>query len=152
MIFCPGEANLISAKLRGLERKSHFSESEQSILGKRRLYTYCTEHVMQRSVRHRIVARSKRLLDLAGSIGLDARDNDETALRKRVAVLLFSRPLIDQNFGLVTSCQSLLHSLTHRLALARHRAAFGFNSETWATTDVVQPPKVTSFPRNQLRD
>ena len=44
---------------------------------------------MQQAVRHRIRARSKRLLDLAGSIGLDARDNDETALRKRVAVVLF---------------------------------------------------------------
>jgi hypothetical protein len=44
---------------------------------------------MQQAVRHRIFARGKRLVDLAGSIGLDARDNDETALRKRVAVVLF---------------------------------------------------------------
>ena len=48
---------------------------------------------MQQAVRHRILARSKRLLDLAGSIGLDARDNDETALRKRVAVVLFGGTL-----------------------------------------------------------
>lgn len=44
---------------------------------------------MQQAFRHQIRARGKRLLDLAGSIGLDARDNDETALRKRVAVVLF---------------------------------------------------------------
>jgi adenylate cyclase len=48
---------------------------------------------MQQAFCHRIRARSKRLLDLAGSIGLDARDNDETALRKRVAVVLFSGTL-----------------------------------------------------------
>jgi guanylate cyclase len=48
---------------------------------------------MQQAVRHRIRARSKRLLDLAGSIGLDARDNDEAALRKRVAVVLFGGTL-----------------------------------------------------------
>ena len=48
---------------------------------------------MQQGVRDRIRARSKRLLDLAGSIGLDARDNDETALRKRVAVVLFGGTL-----------------------------------------------------------
>ena len=48
---------------------------------------------MQQAVRHRIHARSKRLLDLAGGIGLDARDNDETALRKRVAVVLFGGTL-----------------------------------------------------------
>lgn len=48
---------------------------------------------MRQAVRHRILARSKRLLDLAGSIGLDARDNDETALRKRVAVVLFGGTL-----------------------------------------------------------
>ena len=40
-----------------------------------------------------IRARSKRFLDLAGSIGHDARDNDETALRKRVAVVLFGGTL-----------------------------------------------------------
>ena len=61
----------------------------KALWGKRPLYTYRTEHVMQQAVRHRIFARGKRLLDLAGSIGLDARDNDETALRKRVAVVLF---------------------------------------------------------------
>jgi adenylate cyclase len=44
---------------------------------------------MREAVRHRILARSKRLLDLAGSVGLDPRDNDETTLRKRVAVVLF---------------------------------------------------------------
>ena len=48
---------------------------------------------MRQAVRHRIFARGKRLLDLAGSIGLDARDNDETALRKRVAVVLFGGTL-----------------------------------------------------------
>jgi adenylate cyclase len=48
---------------------------------------------MQQAVRHRIHPRSRRLLDLAGSIGLDARDNDETALRKRVAVVLFGGTL-----------------------------------------------------------
>jgi adenylate cyclase len=48
---------------------------------------------MQEAVRHWIRARSKRLLDLAGNIGLDARDNDETALRKRVAVVLFGGTL-----------------------------------------------------------
>ena len=48
---------------------------------------------MQQAIGHRIRARSKRLLDLAGSIGLDARDNDETALRKRVAVVLFGGTL-----------------------------------------------------------
>jgi adenylate cyclase len=49
--------------------------------------------VVQQAVRHWILARSKRLLDLAGSIGLDARDSDETALRKRVAVVLFGGTL-----------------------------------------------------------
>ena len=83
----------LQIRCRGQEQRSHFNESEQSILGKRRLYTYCIERVMQQAVRHRIRARSKRLLDLAGSIGHDARDNDETALRKRVAVLLFSGTL-----------------------------------------------------------
>ena len=48
---------------------------------------------MQQAVRHRIRAHSKRLLDLAASIGHDARDNDETALRKRVAVVLFGGTL-----------------------------------------------------------
>ena len=48
---------------------------------------------MQQAVHHRIRARSKRLVDLAGSIGLDPRDNDETALRKRVAVVLFGGTL-----------------------------------------------------------
>jgi adenylate cyclase len=48
---------------------------------------------MHQAVRHRLLARSKRLLDLARSIGLDARDNDETALRKRVAVVLFGGTL-----------------------------------------------------------
>ncbi len=48
---------------------------------------------MQQAVRHRVRARSKRLLDLAVSMGLDARDNDETALRKRVAVVLFGGTL-----------------------------------------------------------
>ena len=48
---------------------------------------------MRQAVRHRILAGSKWLLDLAGSIGLDARDNDETALRKRVAVVLFGGTL-----------------------------------------------------------
>jgi adenylate cyclase len=48
---------------------------------------------MQQAVRHRLLARSKRLLDGARSIGLDARDNDETALRKRVAVVLFGGTL-----------------------------------------------------------
>ena len=48
---------------------------------------------MQQAVRHRIRAHSKRLLDLAGSIGHDARDPDETALRKRVAVVLFGGTL-----------------------------------------------------------
>ena len=48
---------------------------------------------MQQAFRHQIRARSKRLLDLAGSIGIDARDNDETALRKRVAVVLFTGTL-----------------------------------------------------------
>ena len=66
---------------------------KQSAFGKRPLYTYRTEYVMRQAVRHRIFARGKRLLDLAGSIGLDARDNDETALRKRVAVVLFGGTL-----------------------------------------------------------
>lgn len=48
---------------------------------------------MQQAFCYRIRARGKRLLDLAGSIGLDARDNDETALRKRVAVVLFGGTL-----------------------------------------------------------
>ena len=48
---------------------------------------------MQQAVRHRIRAHSKRLLDLAASIGHDARDDDETALRKRVAVVLFGGTL-----------------------------------------------------------
>jgi adenylate cyclase len=48
---------------------------------------------MQQAVRHWMLARSKQLLDFAGSIGLDARDSDETALRKRVAVVLFGGTL-----------------------------------------------------------
>jgi adenylate cyclase len=48
---------------------------------------------MQEAVRHWIRAHGKQLLDLAGNIGLDARDNDETALRKRVAVVLFGGTL-----------------------------------------------------------
>ena len=43
---------------------------------------------MQQNVRHWILAHTKRLLDLAGNVGLDIRDDDETALRKRVAVVL----------------------------------------------------------------
>jgi adenylate cyclase len=45
---------------------------------------------MQEAPRHRINTRGMRLLDFAGSIGVDARDDDETALRKRVAVVLFA--------------------------------------------------------------
>ena len=48
---------------------------------------------MQQAVHHWMLARSKQLLDFAGSIGLDARDSDETALRKRVAVVLFGGTL-----------------------------------------------------------
>jgi adenylate cyclase len=48
---------------------------------------------MQQSVRHWMLAHSKQLLDLAGNVGLDVRDDDETALRKRVAVVLFGGTL-----------------------------------------------------------
>jgi adenylate cyclase len=48
---------------------------------------------MQQNVRHWILAHTKRLLDLAGNVGLDVRDDDETALRKRVAVVLFGGTL-----------------------------------------------------------
>ena len=48
---------------------------------------------MRQTIRQRVHTRGKRLLDLAGSIGHDARDNDETALRKRVAVVLFGGTL-----------------------------------------------------------
>jgi adenylate cyclase len=47
------------------------------------------QRATEEAARPRIRARSERLLDLAGGIGLDARDSEETALRKRVAVVLF---------------------------------------------------------------
>ncbi len=48
---------------------------------------------MQQAIGHWIRARGIELIDLAGSIGVDARDSDETALRKRVAVALFGGTL-----------------------------------------------------------
>jgi guanylate cyclase len=48
---------------------------------------------MQRAVRQWLLFHSKQLLDLAGNVGLDVRDNDERALRKRVAVVLFGGTL-----------------------------------------------------------
>ncbi len=48
---------------------------------------------MRQRVGHWIRARGRELLALAGSIGVDARDSDETALRKRVAVVLFGGTL-----------------------------------------------------------
>jgi adenylate cyclase len=48
---------------------------------------------MVHAVRHWMLAHSKQLLDLAANVGLDVRDNDETALRKRVAVVLFGGTL-----------------------------------------------------------
>lgn len=45
---------------------------------------------MQQTVRHRMLDHGKKLLDLAGKVGVDVLDDDETALRKRIAVALFS--------------------------------------------------------------
>jgi guanylate cyclase len=48
---------------------------------------------MRQAGRRSLLERGKRLLQLAASVGLDARDSDETALRKRVAVVLFAGTL-----------------------------------------------------------
>jgi guanylate cyclase len=48
---------------------------------------------MQQAVRQRMLAYFRQLLDLAGNVGRDVQDNDETALRKRVAVVLFGGTL-----------------------------------------------------------
>jgi adenylate cyclase len=48
---------------------------------------------MQQAVRQWMLVYGKQLLDLAGSVGLDTRDTDETALRKRLAVVLFGGTL-----------------------------------------------------------
>ena len=48
---------------------------------------------MKQAVSQWILAHSKQALDLAGKVGFDVRDNEETALRKRVAVVLFGGTL-----------------------------------------------------------
>jgi adenylate cyclase len=48
---------------------------------------------MQQAVSRWMFAHGKQVLDLVGNVGLDVRDDDETTLRKRVAVVLFGGTL-----------------------------------------------------------
>src|SRR5579862_4348855 len=48
---------------------------------------------MRQNVHRWMTAHCTPLLDFAGNVGLDVRDDDETALRKRVAVVLFGGTL-----------------------------------------------------------
>ncbi|MBV9249925.1 MAG: hypothetical protein JO227_11855 [Acetobacteraceae bacterium] len=87
---------------------------------------------------------SKQLLDLAGNVGLDVRDDDETPLQKRVAVVLFGGTLpltivwsttylavaapravaIPAFYSLFTSVNTLIFARTRNLELFRSTQLF----------------------------
>ena len=94
---------------------------------------------MKQAVSQWILAHSKQALDLAGKVGFDVRDNDETALRKRVAVVLFGGTLpltvawsatylalgaplaaaIPAFYSVVTPINTLIFALTRNLKVFR---------------------------------